>query len=328
MVLNTSRPRNGDPALSWRTDAEKQHRLGIFYTFAAYLLWGAMPLYFALLAPASPVEIISHRILWSVLVCAVLSVFLGARARRRRGSGRVLEEFFELGLKRWLLLGLAGVLVATNWFVYVLAVTTGHILEAALGYFINPILTVVLGVIFLGERLTRPRWIAVGMSVVAVAVIAVAYGALPWISLVLAVSFGTYGLVKKKVNAGAVTSLTVETIWLAPIAAGVLVFIGSANTFASFGVGHALLLAAAGLVTTIPLLFFGAGARRIPLSLVGLMQNLTPILQFLVAILIFGEHMPLSRWIGFALVWVALIVLTTDMLRGSRTRAPAEVAAV
>lgn len=298
-----------------------QVRLGTVYGTSAYLLWGAMPLYFALLVPASPVEIIAHRVLWSLLVCGLITLAGAALLARRTGAGfHPLREFLALGRRRFLLLGLAGGLIFVNWLVYVIAVATGHVVEAALGYFINPILSVVLGVLVLRERLTVARWIAVGISLVAVLVLAIGYGRPPWLSLVLATSFGLYGLIKTRLKVAAVTSLTVETLWLTPVAIIVLVVLGPANTFLGHGTTHALLLASAGLVTTVPLLLFNAGARRIPLSLTGLLQNLTPVLQFIVGITIFGEHMPAVRWIGFGLVWLALLVLMADLVVRSRRR--------
>ncbi|WP_331714529.1 EamA family transporter RarD [Auraticoccus cholistanensis] len=301
------------------TPPADEHARGLVFTTAAYLLWGAMPLYFVLLVPATAIEIVAHRVLWSLLVCLALSALVG-RWRRRRGGLGMLATLRRLGTRSWLLLGLAGVLVAANWVIYVLAVNSGHVVEAALGYFINPVLSVVLGVVFLRERLSWARWLAVGISVVAVLVLAVGYGRPPWISLGLAASFGLYGLVKKTVPTDAVTSLSVETAWLTPVAAVTLLVLGPANTFAALGVGHALLLVSSGLATTIPLLFFGAGARRIPLSLVGLLQNLTPVMQFAMGVWLFHEAMPLVRWVGFALVWVALLVLMGDILARGRRR--------
>lgn len=319
MSSTSSSPPETPVAPGAAAPAEGQGR-GIAYTTAAYVLWGAMPLYFALLATADPLEIVAHRVLWSLVVLLALALLLGWLRRRRGGAGP-LAGLRALTRRSWLVLGLAGVLIAVNWTTYVVAVNSGHVVEAALGYFINPIISVVLGVVFLRERLTVARWVAVGISVLAVLVLAVGYGQPPWISLLLAFSFGTYGLLKKTTPTDALTGLTVETLWLAPVAVLTLVLLGPATTFTEQGAGHALLLVSAGLVTTVPLLFFGAGARRIPLSMTGLLQNLAPLLQFVVGVWLFGEQMPLVRWIGFALVWVALLVLMSDMVvRGRRQR--------
>ncbi|WP_233493561.1 EamA family transporter RarD [Desertihabitans brevis] len=300
--------------------ARDEQTRGLLFTTAAFGLWGAMPLYFALLLPATPVEIVAHRVLWSLVVCVALGAVLGWLRRRRGGRG-ALATYRSLDRRGVLLLGAAGVLIAINWVVYVLAVNSGHVVEAALGYFINPIVSVVLGVVVLREKLTPARWVAVGVSVLAVLVLAVGYGQPPWLSLALAGSFGLYGLVKKTVTTDAVTSLTVETAWLTPVAAVTLVVLGSQNTFLGHGAAHTWLLVSAGLVTTVPLVCFGAGARRIPLSLVGLVQNLAPVLQFVVGVWVFGEAMPLVRWVGFVLVWIALVVLMVDLVgRGRRSR--------
>ena len=221
-----------------------------------------------------------------------------------------------------LTLGLAGLLVFINWQIYVFAAVTGHVNEAALGYFINPIVTVLLGVLVLRERLRTTQWVAVGISVIAVIVLAVNYGTFPWISLALAFSFGLYGLLKKRVGprVDALTGLAIETAWLMPLAVLQLVFVGATTgvVFGTAGIGNTLLLAAAGIVTSVPLLLFAAAARRLPLVIIGFVQYLTPILQFLFGTFIMLEAMPPERWLGFSLVWFALIVLSTDMVFHTR----------
>ncbi len=289
-------------------------RGGIIYALGAYGLWGFIPIYFLALAPAGPFEIVAWRVLFSVVFCALVIVIL----RRGKTLARVFRD-----RRTMVALGIAGVLVFINWQVYVIAVVTERVNEAALGYFINPIVTVVLGVVVLRERLRVTQWVAVAISVVAVVVLAVNYGAFPWISLVLAFSFGLYGLAKKRVGprVDALTGLAVETAWLIPLALAQLIFVGATTgiVFGTAGVANTALLAAAGIVTSVPLLLFAAAARRLPLVVIGFVQYLTPILQFLIGTFILHEAMPFERWIGFSLVWLALVVLSTDMLLHTRS---------
>ncbi|GAB2506161.1 EamA family transporter RarD [Promicromonospora xylanilytica] len=278
------------------------------------MLWGAMPLFFPLLEPAGAIEIVAHRVVWSLVFClAALAVMrqLGAFRDALR-SPRILGT-----------LATATVLIVINWVVYVYAVLTDRVLDAALGYFINPVITVLLGVLILRERLRPVQWLAIAFGVASVVVLSTGLGGLPWISLCLALSFGMYGLVKNRVGrtVPALPGLAVETLVATPFAIAYLVWLGGAGTFTGHGAGHSLLLMASGVVTALPLLLFGAAARRLPLSVVGMLQYLTPALQFLVGLLIFGEHMPPARWVGFILIWVALVLLTTDGIHQSR-RAP------
>jgi chloramphenicol-sensitive protein RarD len=220
------------------------------------------------------------------------------------------------------LTALAGVLIYVNWQTYLVGTLSGHVIETSLGYFINPIVTVLLGVLVLHERMRPAQWIAIGIAVAAVVVIIVGYGAVPWIALILAGSFGVYGLVKKQIgpSVDAASGLTLESAWLTPVAIAQLAVVGATTglTFAADGAGHAVLLMLAGVVTAVPLLLFAAGARRTPLSLMGLLQFAAPILQFVIGAAVLGEPMPLERWIGFGLVWLALIVLTADSLIAAR----------
>ena len=288
---------------------------GLLYGIGAYGLWGLLPLYFVTLAPAGPVEIVGGRVLFSLVVCFVLIAVTRA--------WRPLGAVFRNGRVFWAL-ALAAVLIAVNWLTYTFGVLTGHTIEAALGYFINPLVSVLLGVLVLKERLRPLQWAAVGTGAVAVVVLTVAYGQVPWIALILAFSFGFYGLVKNRVGAtvDAVTSLTVETVVLAPVALGVVVWLGVAGTLTltGYGAGHFWLLAASGIITAVPLLFFGAAARRLPMTTIGLLQYIAPLLQFIMAVTVLGEHMALDRWIGFGIVWLALAVLTVDMLFAARGR--------
>lgn len=283
-------------------------RAGVLYGIAAYGLWGVFPLYFPLLEPAGPVEVLAHRILWTLLVVVGILVAAG-RLRALRAATR---DRRTLGL-----LAAAAVLIAVNWGLYIYAVTADRVIEAALGYFINPLVSVAFGVVLFGERLRRAQLAALGLGTVAVAVLTAYYGGFPWIALALAASFGTYGALKKLAGVGAAESLAVETLVLILPTIGFLTVIGldGSGTYTTEGVDHALLLAAAGPVTAVPLLLFSACVTRVPLTTVGMLQYLTPVLQFLIGWLIVGEAMPASRWIGFALVWTALVVLTWDALR-------------
>jgi chloramphenicol-sensitive protein RarD len=282
---------------------------------AAYSLWGLFPLVFHLLRSVSPGEVLIHRIVWSFVVVVGLLV-----ARRERHWFRSVREL-PGALPR---LTLAALLIATNWLVYIWAVNNDHVVEAALGYYINPLITVALGVVVLGEHLRRPQLVALAFGAAAVVVLGIAYGQVPWISLVLACSFGGYGFQKKAVPVGTVTSLAVETLVLLPPAlAGLVVLQATGDAaFLHGSVGRDLLLVSLGVVTAVPLLLFGTAARRIPLSLLGLLQYLTPTLQLMCGVLVFHEPMPPARLAGFVLVWVALAVLGADAL-GERRRTAA-----
>jgi chloramphenicol-sensitive protein RarD len=288
-----------------------ERQTGIVAGLAAYLLWGLFPLYFPLLEPAGGVEIVAHRVVWSLLFVALL-----LSVRRRWGQVRaVLRD-----RRRMLILGAAAVLIAANWLVFVYGVNSGHVVETSLGYFINPLVSVLLGVVFFHERLRSLQWIAVGIAAVAVVVLTVDYGRPPWIALTLAVTFGTYGLMKKLVRVDAAPGLFVETALVAlPAAAALAVLhVGGHGSFGSNGPWHAVLLVSSGVATAVPLLLFAAATRRIPLSTVGLLQYVTPLMQLSIGIFVDGEPMPPARLAGFAIVWVALAVFTVDSLRNAR----------
>ncbi len=298
-------------------------RTGLALGLGAYLLWGGFPLYFPLLDPAGAVEIIAHRVVWSLVVCAVLLTVtrgwapFAAAVRHRRTLG---------------LLSLAAVLIAVNWLVYVYSVLSDQVVDASLGYFLNPLVTVLLAVFVLGERVRPVQWVALGFGALAVVVIAAGAARLPWIALTLAVSFGLYGLIKNRVGrtVTALAGLGVETAILSPVALAYLVLLQLTGTghFTGYGTWHAIALMSAGLLTATPLLLFGGAARRLPLRTIGMLQYLTPVLQLLLGLFVFHEHMPVARWIGFALVWVALVIFTVDGLRTSRLDALAQRAAV
>lgn len=266
-------------------------------------------MYFLLLKPAAPIEIVANRVLWSLVFCALLVTV----TRAWRPLLQIFRTPKTLGV-----LAVAAVLIAVNWLTYTYGVTSGHAIESSLGYFINPLVSVLLGVFVLKEKLRPLQWIAVGIGFIAVVELTIAYGQLPWIALVLAFSFGIYGFVKKRVgpNVSAISSLSVETAVLAPLAAVVmlvLAFTGTA-TLGTEGGAHFWWMAASGVITAVPLLFFGASARRLPMTTIGLLQYFAPVLQFLIAVLFLGEHMGPERWIGFSIVWLALLLLTVDML--------------
>ncbi|MEV6983832.1 EamA family transporter RarD [Sphaerisporangium sp. NPDC051017] len=285
-------------------------RRGVLYGIAAYTMWGLFPLYWPLLKPSGAVEILAHRMVWSlVAVLAVLAV-------RRHWSwfrGLIRQP------RKLALLTLAAAVVSVNWGVYIYAVNAGHVVESALGYFINPLVSVLFGVMVFRERLRPWQWVAVGLGALAVIVLTVDYGRPPWIALVLAVSFGTYGLVKKSANVGAAESLTIETLVLLLPALAYLIFLQAqgTSTFGHEGLGHAALLAGAGLVTAVPLMAFTAAAIRVPLTVIGLLQYIAPILQFLCGVLVAHETMPPSRWVGFVIIWLALAVFSWEGLRNA-----------
>ena len=292
---------------------------GLLYGLSAYALWGLFPLFWPLLEPANPLEILACRIVFCFVVIAVL---LAARhelaGMRRLDRGTVLR------------LCAAGIAVAINWGVYVWGVNNGHVIETSLGYFITPLVTIALGVVILHERLRAVQWTAVGLGVVAVVVLSVDYGRPPWIALALACSFGTYGFLKKGVRAsppegllieGAVTSVPALIILAALALAGQATFVGHAA-----GAGHILLLIAAGPVTAVPLLFFAGAATRLPLSTMGLLQYVTPVMQFAIGVLILRESTSFALLCGFSLVWIALAILGFDGVR-HRQRTPAPAAA-
>jgi chloramphenicol-sensitive protein RarD len=289
-----------------------ERRRGVLFGVAAYAMWGLFPLYWPLLRPAGAVEILAHRVVWSLVLTVLLMSGL-----------RALPALRRLDRRRLGLLTLAAGLVSVNWGTYIWAVNHGHVVETSLGYFITPLVSVMLGVVFLGERLRRGQWIAVAIAGVAVAVLAADYGRLPWIALTLASSFGLYGFVKKLARVPALPSLTVETgLLFAPAMAYLaLLHARGGAAFAQGAVVTDLLLVAAGVITAIPLLCFAAAANRIPLSTLGLLQYLAPVLQFLCGVLVFREAMPGSRWLGFSLVWVGLAWFSAESVRHHRRAA-------
>ena len=289
-----------------------QYRRGVGYALAAYGLWGFLPLYFIVLDPAGALEVLGWRIIFSLVLCLILI----------SATGHLLSTFRLLRNRRTLWLSVAaGFLIAINWGVFIYATQNDAIVDAALGYFINPLVTALLGVIVLRERLRPLQWTALGLGGLAVAVLVVGMGSLPLISLGLAFSFGTYGLVKNIMGkTGALEGLTLETLWITPAAIGLVVWLGVNGelTLWTEGPVHALLIGLIGVITTVPLLFFAGGARRIPLTTMGLLQYINPIMQALIGIVIMSEAMPIARWIGFVIVWLALAVFTADVWKNRK----------
>lgn len=301
--------------LSWRDVTQRsrsEDSTGLIAGVGAYLIWGMFPIFFGLLAPAGSLEVLAHRMLWTVLLMLGVLAVLG-----RFGSLR------GMGARTWGLVSAATVAIGINWGVYIYAVVSGHVVEAALGYFVNPLVSVLLGVVLFRERLRPAQIAALVLAAVAVIVITVDYGRPPVVALTLALSFALYGVIKKVVPLDPRTSLTAEGVVAAPFAVAYLVVLAvtGTGTFLGNGVGHSLLLMAAGPVTAVPLLLFGVAAQRIPLTTLGILQYLTPALQMMWGVVVMHEVMPPSRWIGFALIWVALLVFTTDALvRARRAR--------
>jgi chloramphenicol-sensitive protein RarD len=286
---------------------------GLTFAIAAYFLWGFLPVVFVLLAPSGAVEIVAWRVVLSLVFCVLLLTVTRGWTRFRA----IMADRSAV-----LTLALAAVFILINWSVFIYSTLSGHIVEAALGYFTNPIVTVLLGVLFLRETLRPAQWAAIGVSAIAVIVLAVGYGSFPWIALSLAFSFALYGLVKKRVGGrvDSIGGLTMETAVLAPVAAAALVVVGMTTglTLGTESPLHTGLMLSVGAVTAVPLLLFAAAARRIPLVYLGLVQFLAPIMQLITGAVILHEPMPPERWIGFGVVWFALAILMGDAIVHSR----------
>lgn len=299
----------------------KQTRAGLGYGIGAYLIWGAFPFYFGLIAMVSPLEVVPWRVGTSLIFCVILATF----TKRWAQIAVILRTPRLLG---WF--ALSGLLLYANWQIFVIGVMTGHVLETSLGYFINPLFTILIGVIVRKERLSRLQWAAVGIATVGVIIAGIAYGSFPWIAVGVALTFGLYGAVHKHVgdHADGLTGLTVETLVTVPV--GILQMIVVAVTVGltayTFGPGILLLVLGSGIMTAVPLILFGESARRLPLSYLGFLQFLTPILGFLYGYLVMHEEVSLGRWIGFIAVWIALVLLITDMIIQLRRSPQAQLA--
>ncbi len=292
---------------------DERRRSGLLFGAGAYIWWGLCPGFFLLLLPATAPEILAHRFVWSaVFLLALLA------AVRRLGDLRTLTT------RAWFQLLAASAFIAVNWGTYIWAVTHGHVVDAALGYFINPLVTVVLGVVIFRERLNRWQLLALILAVAAVAILTAEVGEVPYVALILAFSFGFYGLIKKVVDADPRVSVAVETLWALPVAAGYLIWLQVADRahFVDYGAGHTTLLLLAGPVTAIPLLLFAAAAQRLPMVTLGLLFYLNPGLQMAWGVFVGHEPMPIGRWLGFVLIWFALAVFTADALLRARRKSP------
>lgn len=293
--------------------APSHMRTGLFYAIITYLMWGMLPLYFNLMADASPVEIVASRVVFSLIFCAALLPML----KLTGGFVEVLRD-----RRATLVLFAASLLIGVNWFIYVLATTTGRTIDASLGYFINPLVSVSLGVIFLKERLRVAQWVAVGLSAVAVLIMSVVYGQVPFIGLGLAFSFGIYGLLKSRVGGtvAPVVSLSLETLLLIPVALLALVWVQGTGQSTMFTAPERfLLLASTGVVTAVPLIAFAAAAKRLPLTVIGMVQYVGPSIQFFLAVFVLKDHIGAEKWLGLSIIWVALVIFTADAVRASRT---------
>jgi len=287
-----------------------ERSLGLIFGLSAYLLWGLFPLYWPLLKPASAYEIVAHRAIWTLVFCLIVLAF---HKKLRKTISRIREPKIFLGLLA------TSALISVNWIVYIWATNAGHVVEASLGYYINPLVIIAFGVLLLKEKMRLGQWIAVGIATVGVAVLTIDYGRLPWIALALAISWGSYGVIKKVLDLGALEGLTIETMLsFIPYAAFLLIL--QSNGTGQFGHhwGLSALLISAGAITAIPLLLFNGSTTRLPYTVIGLLQYITPTIQFSIGVWVRHEEMSAARWAGFAIIWCALIALAIDLVRSSR----------
>jgi chloramphenicol-sensitive protein RarD len=288
-----------------------KNKLGLLFGVSAYSLWGAFPLYWPLLEPANPLEIVSHRAVWTLVFC-----FIVLAATKALKSTLVTLKRPTVAVK----LFLSSLLISINWLVYIWATNNEHVVEASLGYYINPLIIIGFGVIFLKEKMRPLQWAAVSIATIGVLVLTFDYGRLPWIALALAFSWGSYGLIKKQLGLGALEGLAIETFISSFFYLAYLIYIGNQGT-GQFGQnwGLTLLLISAGAVTAIPLLLFNGSTNRLPFTTIGLLQYITPTLQFSIGVWVLNEDMPTARWVGFLIIWAALVTLAIDLIRSSRT---------
>lgn len=287
-----------------------EYSLGLLFGVSAYVFWGLFPLYWPLLKPASPLEIVSHRAVWTLVFCIIVLALL----RQLKSTLAILKH-----PKKIAGLFATTVLISINWLTYIWATNNGHVVEAALGYYINPLIIIAFGVLLLREKMRPLQWVAVGIAAIGVTILTIDYGRLPWVAISLALSWGTYGLLKKKLDLGALEGLTIETL-ISLLPYGFYLFYLSNQGTGQFGsgVGLTILLIAAGAMTAIPLLLFNGSTTRLPYSTIGLLQYITPTIQFSIGVWINHEEMPPARWIGFVVIWLALAILGTDLFRSSR----------
>jgi chloramphenicol-sensitive protein RarD len=292
-------------------DKAKVRSLGLLFGVSAYTLWGLFPIYWPLLKPADPLEIVSHRAVWTLVFCFIILALT-----------KTLKSTLALLKRPKIVAGLflSSILISINWIIYIYAANTGHVIEASLGYFINPLVVIATGVIVLKEKMRPLQWTAVGIATIGVAVLTIDYGRLPWIALGLALSWGSYGLVKKQLGLGALEGLSIETLLSSGFYLGYLIWLGNRGEgHFTYSLTLTLLLIGGGAVTAIPLLLFNGSTNRLPLTLVGLLQYITPTIQFCIGVWYYHEDMPAARWAGFLIIWVALMSLALDLIRSSRT---------
>ncbi len=315
LIVSSARSRPEEPVTSTTSAPSPLDRTGLALGLGCYLLWGFLPLYFNVLDQTGSVEMIAQRAVWGLVFCLLVLPAVG----QWRQFAAVLWSPRTLAV-----LGTAAALVGVNWYLFVWGVTHGHVVDASLGYYVNPLVTVLLAVLVLRERLRRAQVWALGFGALAVVVIATGSDGALWLSLGLALTFGGYGLVKNRVGrtVGALPGLAVETAFLTPFALAYLVWLGPRESLVGNGVGYGLLVASLGVVTVVPLLLFSGAARRLPLSVVGLLQYLTPSMQLAIGVLVLDEPMTPTRWVGFSLVWVALVILGVDGVRAVRATPP------
>jgi chloramphenicol-sensitive protein RarD len=289
----------------------KVRSLGLVFGVSAYTLWGLFPIYWPLLEPANPVEIVSHRAVWTLVFCFIILWLT-----------KTLKSTLALLKRPKIVAGLflGSILISINWIIYIYAATSGHVVEASLGYYINPIVVIATGVLILKEKMRPLQWVSVGVATLGVAVLTLDYGRLPWIALGLAFSWGGYGLVKKQLGLGALEGLSIETLISSGAYLAYLIWLGNQGE-GQFGVSWkiTLLFIGGGAVTAIPLLLFNGATNRLPLTLIGLLQYITPTIQFSIGVWYFNENMPAARWIGFVIIWIALVALAVDLVKSGRT---------
>lgn len=294
-----------------REEKAKVRSLGLVFGVSAYTLWGLFPIYWPLLDPASPLEIVSHRAVWTLVFCFIILWLT-----------KTLKSTLALLKRPKIVAGLflGSILISINWIIYIYAATSGHVVEASLGYYINPIVVIATGVLILKEKMRPLQWVSVGVATLGVAVLTLDYGRLPWIALGLAFSWGGYGLVKKQLGLGALEGLSIETLISSGAYLAYLIWLGNQGE-GQFGVSWkiTLLFIGGGAVTAIPLLLFNGATNRLPLTLIGLLQYITPTIQFSIGVWYFNEDMPAARWIGFVIIWIALVALALDLVKSGRT---------
>lgn len=286
----------------------QQTRRGVLLALGAYTMWGVAPLYFKALTNVPPLEVLMHRVLWSFFFLALIIHASGGLARVRL----LLKDKRRLGL-----LTVTALVIATNWLIFIWAVNNDRMLDASLGYYINPLINVVLGMVFLDERFRKLQWVAVALAFSGVAIQVITFGSLPWVALVLACSFGSYGLLRKKINIDAATGLFIETLVLLPVALVYLLFIANSATsdMMQNSLGLNLLLVAAGIVTTLPLLCFNGAATKLRLSTLGFFQYIGPSIMFMLAVGLYNEPFTADKATTFAFIWMALAIFTFDAVR-------------